>query len=367
MPAQDLEAAPAIDGVNQRRLDLLQKTVAKGVTLAELASFLELCSKYELDPFAHEAWCVKSKQGKLLIMVGRDGLRNIGQRNGLHIDGDVVREHDDFQVVRTPDGNRTVQHSYSHPAKRGYIIGAWCECREGGPLGRPMGYFYAPLNEYQPKGASEYSPWSKQVGVMILAAAERQAIRQATPLGGLLAVGEDESINASAHDLTADEEAQQVTDVPLPEQVEAIIARASELEHVGLANRAAAAMAVGGQPMSVVEAWCRKATGELNRLAAERPVEAVCAPEAPETSADTSEARDSSESPASARETPRLTAEDAERLTALRDRAHDLLEDADRLDAEGDDDRAAMAREEAELLMGQVEAAANPDQDTLDI
>lgn len=189
-----LQQRPAINLMDPERLALIRATIADKCTDAEIGHFLELCAHYELDPFAREAWIAKSNTGKLLIMVGRDGLRKVAQRNGLHVDGDVVHEKDEIAVVRTPDGNRTIAHSYGNPTARGPVIGAWAEVREGGPLGRPMGYFYAPLDEYRPTNVSEHSPWSKQLGVMILAAAERQAIRQATPLSGLLAVGEDEVV-----------------------------------------------------------------------------------------------------------------------------------------------------------------------------
>lgn len=198
-PAFLTRSAPLIDSLPDRWVSYLANVVAQvedgapPITKADVSVFVELCATYQLDPFAKEAWLAKSKRGKLLVMVGRDGLRKIAQRNGLHVDGDVIHKNDEFTICRTPDGNRTVAHSYSNPAARGEIIGAWAECREGGPLGRPMGYFYAALGEYKPKNASEYSPWSKQTSVMILAAAERQAIRQGTPLGGLIAYGEHEA------------------------------------------------------------------------------------------------------------------------------------------------------------------------------
>lgn len=257
----DLSAPPIFDGMDQRRLALVKSQVAPGCTDGEVAHFLELCGHYGLDPFAREAWCAKNKQGNLLIMVGRDGLRKIAQRQGIHVDGDVVRAEDELSIVRTPDGNRTVAHSYTNPAQRGEVIGAWAECRQGGPLGKPLGYFFAPLSEYMPANVSSYSPWSKQVGVMILAAAERQAIRQATPLGGLLAVGEDETINGR-QDLTDVEVSAE--DVTLLPAVEEVVARAETLGHAALSNRDAAAMATNGQPEEAVQAWVARATETLD-------------------------------------------------------------------------------------------------------
>lgn len=197
--AGELSAPLAIAGIDRKRWDLVKATVAKGASDQEVAMFLELAAKYDLDPFAKEIWCAKGSSsdgdgGRLLIMVGRDGLRKIAQRNNIHIDGDVVHSTDTFLVHRTADGNRTVEHSWSGPADRGEIIGAWAECREGGPEGRPLGFFYAAMSEYKPTNEKKlkYSPWGTQESVMILAAAERQALRQATPLSGLLVEGEGE-------------------------------------------------------------------------------------------------------------------------------------------------------------------------------
>lgn len=197
--AGGLGAAPVVAEIDRKKWELVKGTVAKGASDLEVAMFLELAAKYDLDPFAHEVWCAKGKsedgrEGRLLIMVGRDGLRKIAQRNNIHIDGDVVHSTDTFLVHRTSDGNRTVEHSWSGPGDRGEIIGAWAECRAGGPEGRPLGFFYAAMSEYKPTTAKklQYSPWGSQESVMILAAAERQALRQATPLSGLLVEGEGE-------------------------------------------------------------------------------------------------------------------------------------------------------------------------------
>lgn len=204
-----LTEAPVLDSVDERKLALIQRTVAKDCTREEVGMFLELAHKYDLDPFAHEVWCAKSKgqNARLLIMVGRDGLRKVAQRNGLRIDGDVVREHDEFRVHRTADRRRAIEHGYAaareaddaartnattHAERaRGPIVGAWAEVWDD-ETGEQRGWFYAPIEEYKPTNPSklQYSPWGSQESVMILAAAERQALRQATPLGGLLVEGE---------------------------------------------------------------------------------------------------------------------------------------------------------------------------------
>lgn len=202
-----LQRRPIIDTIDEKTLGLIASQIAPNCNRGEIGHFLELCAHYDLDPFAKEAWCAKGRgeNAKLLVMVGRDGLRKIAKRNGLEIDGDVVRERDTFKVHRTGKRERLIDHAYdearaedtagaatAEASNRGRIIGAWAEVYER-DSGRQVGYFYAPLSEYRPTDARklQYSPWGSQESVMILAAAERQALRQATPLGGLLAQGED--------------------------------------------------------------------------------------------------------------------------------------------------------------------------------
>ncbi len=255
---QDLEkrsqaTPPAWRDWDPEQVELIKKTVAKDASGAELHFFLQLASRYDLDPFARECWCVKSPgkdggAGRLLIMVGRDGLRKIARNQGLVIDGDVVHENDVFRVIRAADGLRAVHHEYQGSAeKRGEIVGAWCEVRR--PLrrqivggsghvtgGEVMGFYFAPLSEYLPTSENKlkYSPWGSQRSVMILAAAERQALRQATPLSGLLAEGEvDLNLEVAAEGFDAEGT---VDILPLPEDPElaqrivAAVERANALE-----------------------------------------------------------------------------------------------------------------------------------------
>lgn len=389
VPVTDLYRPPIFDSIDARKLALIKAQIAPGCTDGEVGHFLELCAHYELDAFAREAWCAKSKTGKLLIMVGRDGLRKIGQRNGLHIDGDVVRAKDEFTICRTPDGNRTVAHSYGNPAQRGEIIGAWAECRMGGPMGKPMGYFYAPLEEYLPKGASDYSPWSKQVGVMILAAAERQAIRQATPLGGLLAVGEDELVDENTRPALGDGQGDgQPAGLDLGPEVERVIRRAADLGHAALSDRATIEMVLGDQPPAKVQEWVKAAAVELDAIPVDAEVveahsadlsrsvaqEGDRASRAPDGPQPPPQPREAVKSPDGAPAEGRSAAKapnsdqpppDPERIEALRRRAQQLLSDADAHEARGDMGAAADAQDEAEALMAQVEAAGNPAQGAL--
>jgi len=198
----DIELAQDEAALRRRRGDydpeqvrLIKATVAEGATDAELAMFLELAARYGLDPFAHEIWCAPQprkdgSRGRMLIMVGRDGLRKVARRLKAKVDRDVVREQDEFEVERLPDGRRAITHRYKgSQGKRGAIVGAWCEV-DAGP--EAYGFFYAPLEEYLPTSEAKlkYSPWGSQRSVMILAAAERTALAMASNLSGVVVEGE---------------------------------------------------------------------------------------------------------------------------------------------------------------------------------
>lgn len=267
-------AAPAYDSIDKRRLDLIRKTVAKGATDAELASFLELAKKYNLDPFAHEVWCAISQRDggnrNVLIMVGRAGLRKIAQRQGLRIDGDVVRQNDEFAVMRQPDRTRLIKHCYEEgpgpnaEKGRGPIIGAWAEVYDAGGQ---RGYFYAPLSEYKPTNPKklQYSPWGSQESTMILAAAERQAIAMATPLGGLHAEGETPALTSGVASVVE-------TAPVLAAEAQAIVDRAVLLGYGGIYSDAQTVDMVWQGLSSDAERddWVANATADLDSFAAEQ-------------------------------------------------------------------------------------------------
>jgi hypothetical protein len=266
MGLERFERAPAISRLlstseGEQTLKLIKATVAPGCSDAEVGHFLELCAAYGLDPFAREAWCTKNRDGsKLLIMVGRDGLRKIVQRNGCEMEGDVVHEKDAFSYARLKDDAGRPYHEVTHEVDgfdRGPILGSWARVYER-TTNIERGWFVAPLGEYKPANLNSYSPWSKQESVMILGAAERQAARQATPLGGLLVAGEDEVINGTAVEI-----AQGEGDGTAPgwdglseeqiAEVEALI----EVEHKlgpGSLDLATVQLMLNGRP-EAVEAW----------------------------------------------------------------------------------------------------------------
>jgi hypothetical protein len=281
---------------------LLRTKSGAHITDAELAQGCELAASYGLDPFANEIWFTKSKPkqngqpGRLLIMVGRDGLRKKVQQNGLEMPCSVVYEKDDFSVayVTSPEMLAVALASHGAPMPddltrafvalggghpfhfvwhvkrgigeaRGNVVGAWARTYER-KTSIERGYFDAPIEEYEPTGDYD-SPWKKQKSVMMLGAVERQAARQGTPLGGLLVEGEDEVINATAVELPP------APDVDLSPEVEAIVERARNLGHQRHANRPMIAAMLGGQSEEHIARWCQETTADLDRLAAEGKAE----------------------------------------------------------------------------------------------
>jgi phage recombination protein Bet len=175
----------------EEQINLIAATVAEGATRPQLFMFLELASKYDLDPFAKEIWCAvpkavdgSARTDKVMIMVGRDGFLKIAQRHPDYrgMDSDVVRENDDFAVERLEDGRRLITHRYGR--ERGKPVAAYAVVlREG----RLPTYFHAPIEDFKPSGASSYSQWSKGPGTMILKCAEAGALRRAFSITGIVA------------------------------------------------------------------------------------------------------------------------------------------------------------------------------------
>lgn len=182
-------ALSAIQQMNPRELATLKATVAIGATDEELALFLELANRYQLDPFLKEIWCVCDvKNGKrnhdkpAMIMSGRDGYLAHANRSPLFdgIESAAVHEHDSFR--RNADGS--IEHTYG-TEDRGKVIGAyalvWRKDRT-----RPA-YFFAPWADYGSRNAgSSWSPWSKYPTAMIVKVAESMALKRAFSISGLV-------------------------------------------------------------------------------------------------------------------------------------------------------------------------------------
>ena len=179
-PIEALTEKPWINQINAEQLKLLQATVCKGLTGAEVGHFLEIARGLGMNPWANEIWAAKGKgrdgeDGKLLLMVGRDGLIAHAERkfdDYAGYDAGVIYENDTFARVAPDPAGKTLReragvvHRQGHPSQRGAVVGAWAACER---RGRPPRYFDVSLDEYMPKSEKkvQYSPWGSAVAVMI--------------------------------------------------------------------------------------------------------------------------------------------------------------------------------------------------------
>lgn len=183
------------------QMALIQQTVAKDCNAAELAMFLELCARYELDPFSKQIWAMKIK-GTVVVVVSRDGLLALANRHTpaqgfsgpgefLGCESDIVREHDHFRRFRDPALGTIIEHEYrdeqgkptADQAKRGKILGAWALVHRRGHF--PTYYFgeWATYNTGQ-------NVWRSHPEAMMQKVPETMALRKAFSISGV--IGESE-------------------------------------------------------------------------------------------------------------------------------------------------------------------------------
>lgn len=192
VPAAQPGAITAIKQMSPEQVAVIKQTVAQNATDAELAMFLELANRYQLDPFAREIWCIcETKNGQRTtnsdgtmkpaqIMASRDGYLAIANRHPQFdgMESDVVCEGDTF--IRK---GGQVEHSYG--AKRGAIIGAYALVYRKDRT-RPA-YFFAQWSEYGARNAgNSWSPWSKYASAMNTKVAEAMALKRAFSISGLV-------------------------------------------------------------------------------------------------------------------------------------------------------------------------------------
>lgn len=183
------------------QMELIRSTVAKDCNAAELAMFLELCARYELDPFSKQIWAMKIK-GSVVVVVSRDGLLALANRHTpsqgfsgpgefLGCESDVVREHDHFRRFRDPALGTIVEHEYrdeqgkptADADKRGRILGAWALVHRRGHF--PT-YFFGEWATYN----TGQNVWKSHPEAMMQKVPEAMALRKAFSVSGV--VGESE-------------------------------------------------------------------------------------------------------------------------------------------------------------------------------
>ena len=167
-------------------LNVIRKTVAHGASPEELAMFLYLANRYQLDPFLGEILLIRVKakqpdgtyQEALRIYVPRDGWLKVAIRHPEYegIDSAPVYEKDEFQA---DFAEAKVTHRVTSPL-RGRVVGAYAIARR---KGRKPYLVVVSLEEVRGKTPA----WDTHPAIMAQTRAEVYAIRRQFEISGLYA------------------------------------------------------------------------------------------------------------------------------------------------------------------------------------
>lgn len=178
-----------------KQVQLIKHTIMPdGSNDGELALFLEVCARYELDPFTQQIWPVKFK-GKVRNVVGRDGWTALANRHDdfRGVQAFEIREHDLFEYDIV-GGHVEVKHKYrdaegkpTHGGRdgslRGSIIGGFAYARREGHIDT---LFMAYSDQYD----KQENAWKTHPTAMVMKVAHAMCLRQMYPISGLYAEGE---------------------------------------------------------------------------------------------------------------------------------------------------------------------------------
>lgn len=254
--------------------ELVKRTVLKPTkreaTNVELALFAEQVQRTQLNPFIGQIYAIyrwDSRAGDevMQVQVGIDGFRIVAERTGKY-EGQSKQEwcdkdgnwHDAWLLAENPHAARIGVYKTGRREPT-TAVAHWKEYVQTGGLWKAM-----PANQ-------------------LSKCAEALALRKAFPaeLSGLY-TPDEAARRVTDGDLTTIDADGDVDIEPLPPAVEGIIACAAHVGHRGLANRAAVAMAVGGQPEEFVMQWVADRELDLARFEeakasaeADAPVDAV--------------------------------------------------------------------------------------------
>lgn len=111
------------------RIKAIAKTVApQGTTLPDLALFLSVCHKYDLDPFVGEIWLAwDEKKKKFVVLTGRDAFLKTAMRDPNYegVNSGAVYSEDTFIQKKKGNGEVEIQHEIHSMVNRGQLVGAY--------------------------------------------------------------------------------------------------------------------------------------------------------------------------------------------------------------------------------------------------
>lgn len=151
----------------QKRIELIKTTVAKGATQEELMLFLYTAKKTGLDPLTRQLYFIKDNRGRVIMQTSIDGFRVVAQRSGKYAGQD--------EPVFTLDAQGNIE-------KCSVTVYQFGKNGERYPT-TAVAYF----SEYAKPGNGFASMWDKMPHTMISKVAESLALRKAFPqdLSGL--------------------------------------------------------------------------------------------------------------------------------------------------------------------------------------
>jgi len=169
-----------------RILAVKQMYAGEARNTAQLALFLSIAEKHQLDPALSEIWLIQTNRGPKAY-AGRDGfLKSASRQPNMYsgIQSGVVYEQDEFWIEVTGDAV-TVHHKWSPAKRKGRPHGAYCVVFDG--AGHPT-YVYRETLKCQQMKSFYWKDDSVDDAIHNRAIAA--GLRRVVPLGGLLIQGE---------------------------------------------------------------------------------------------------------------------------------------------------------------------------------
>jgi phage recombination protein Bet len=159
---------------DQKKIDLIKRTICKGATDDELQLFIQTCNKTGLDPFMRQIFSVKrwdssEKREVMTIQTGIDGYRLIADRTGRYAPG----QNPEFGYDK--QGNLRFAKSY---VKKKTSDGTWHEVSA-------IAFWDEYVQKTKQGEATHF--WKSKGHIMLSKCAEMLALRRAFPaeLSGL--------------------------------------------------------------------------------------------------------------------------------------------------------------------------------------